>query len=372
MKTRIFAGDFAKALAAVAGTVDRRSLAPILSCVRLDLFADELTIAGTDPNQWTSAVAPCESLSASGAAIVPARDLLAFVKSIDRGSSLVCSLENGVFRVESGNGSSTFPTLPLEDWPAPAAHESASSFSIPAPLLLEVFDKVATGISTEETHYYLNGVFLHMIESGGAKKLRFVTTDGHRLMRFEIDAPASLDKLPPVIIPRKAVSEIRKLLKKQTGAVEISVCGKSTRFVFAGVELQTKNIDGSFPDYARVIPTRNDKLLTVSRKAFVENVKRVSSGLSKNSDKAVRMSIAPGKISLCMIDPERGDRETSMPASFNAPPLEIGFDGRYVLDILAALSGLNVETLFENANSPTIFADPDDSRLLCVLMPMRI
>ena len=265
MKTRIFAGDFAKALAAVAGTVDRRSLAPILSCVRLDLFADELTIAGTDPNQWTSAVAPCESLSASGAAIVPAHDLLAFVKSIDRGSSLVCSLENGVFRVESGNGSSTFPTLPLEDWPAPAAHESASSFSIPAPLLLEAFDKVATGISTEETRYYLNGVFLHMIESGGAKKLRFVTTDGHRLMRFEIDAPASLDKLPPVIIPRKAVSEIRKLLKKQTGAVEISVCGKSTRFVFAGVELQTKNIDGSFPDYARVIPTRNDKLLTVSR-----------------------------------------------------------------------------------------------------------
>ena len=372
MKTRIFAGDFAKALASVTGTIERRTKAPILSCVRLDLFADELTIVGTDLDIWTSAVAPCESLSAGGAAIVPVHDLFAFVKSIDRGSSLVCSLENGVFRVESGNGSSTFPTLPLEDWPAPAEHKAASSFSIPAPLLLEAFDKVATGISTEETRYYLNGVFLHMIESDGARKLRFVTTDGHRLMRFEIDASAISGDLPPVIIPRKAVSEMRRLLKKQTGAVEISVCGKSTRFVFAGVELQTKNIDGSFPDYVRVIPTKNDKRLTVSRKALAENVKRVSSGLSKMSDEAVRMSIAPGKISLCTIDPERGDRETSMPVSFNAPPLEIGFNGRYVLDILAALSGPNVETLFENADSPAIFADPDDSRLLCVLMPMPI
>jgi DNA polymerase-3 subunit beta len=245
------------------------------------------------------------------------------------------------------------------------------TFEVGASDLKRLIDKTRFAISTEETRYYLNGIYLHTVEIGGKLKLRAVATDGHRLARAEMDAPAGAEGMPGVIIPRKTVSELQKLVDTPDVMVTIELSDTKIRFTISGVVLTSKLIDGTFPDYQRVIPTGNDKRLVIDRDTFARAVDRVST-VSSERGRAVKISIGDGQVTLTVNNPDSGSATEELAADYTADPMEIGFNAKYLLDVAAQLGGENARFMLADAGSPTLIHDTADEDTLYVLMPMRV
>src|SRR5690606_27298758 len=244
-------------------------------------------------------------------------------------------------------------------------------FRMDSQALKNLIDKTQFAISTEETRYYLNGIYLHAHESGGQLRLRAVATDGHRLARAEIEAPAGCEGMPGIIIPRKTVSELQKLVDDPDVTVTVELSETKIRFTIGSVILTSKLIDGTFPDYERVIPTGNDKRLTIDRQSFAAAVDRVST-ISSERGRAVKLSIADGQVTLTVNNPDSGSATEEIPADYDADPLDIGFNARYLLDVAAQLTGGEARFMLADAGSPTLIQDTADEQTLYVLMPMRV
>jgi DNA polymerase-3 subunit beta len=232
-------------------------------------------------------------------------------------------------------------------------------------------EKTQFAISTEETRYYLNGIFLHTIESDSATVLRAVATDGHRLARVEMPAPPGAQGMPGIIVPRKAVAEIQKLIEDGSDEVGIELSTAKIRLTFNGVVLTSKLIDGTFPDYQRVIPSGNDKRLTVERADFAKAVDRVST-ISSERGRAVKLAINEGRLTLSVNNPDSGSATEELEVDYDAGPLDIGFNARYLLDITGQLDGDTALFRLADPGSPTLIQDRDDAPALYVLMPMRV
>ena len=245
------------------------------------------------------------------------------------------------------------------------------SFSLGAADLRTLIDRARFAISTEETRYYLNGIYLHAAKSGDVPVLRAVATDGHRLARFEMDMPEGASDLPGIIVPRKTVTELRRLLDDADGAIEIAASDTKIQFTFGGVELTSKLIDGTYPDYQRVIPSGNDKSLALESKEFAHSVDRVST-ISADKTRAVKLAVAKDKVTLSVVNPESGTATEELGATYSATGMEIGFNAKYLLDITGQIDGKEIRFLLSDAGSPTIIEDGEDKRALYVLMPMRV
>jgi DNA polymerase-3 subunit beta len=237
--------------------------------------------------------------------------------------------------------------------------------------LQNLIDRTRFAISTEETRYYLNGIYLHAAKSDGMAVLRAVATDGHRLARFEMPLPEGAADMPAVIVPRKTVGELRKLIDEIGGSVEISLSESQVRFAFGETVLTSKLIDGTFPDYERVIPAGNDKVMEVDRKVFFEAVDRVST-ISTEKSRAVKLSLGDGALTVSATSPDSGSAEESLEVGYGGEPLEIGFNSRYLLDIAQQIEGETAEFALADSASPTIVRDTADASALYVLMPMRV
>jgi len=211
------------------------------------------------------------------------------------------------------------------------------------------------------------GIFLHVIDD----QLRAAATDGHRLARVTVAKPDGADGMPDVIIPRKAVAELYRLLEELEGTVEISLSPTKIRFGLGSAILTSKLIDGTFPDYNRVIPTANDKLLKLDPKSFSAGVDRVST-IASEKTRAVKMSVDRDKVTLSVTSPENGVATEEVPADYGSDGLEIGFNARYLLDILGEIDGDTVEVHLADAAAPTLLRENDKSNALYVLMPMRV
>ena len=234
-----------------------------------------------------------------------------------------------------------------------------------------LIERTQFAISTEETRYYLNGIYFHAIESEGSLKLRAVATDGHRLARAELEAPSGAEGMPGIIIPRKTVAELQKLVDDPDIAVTIELSDTKIRFTIGSVVLTSKLIDGTFPDYQRVIPSGNDKKLTIDRQSFASAVDRVST-ISSERGRAVKLTIADGQLTLTVNNPDSGSATDELAADYDSDPIEIGFNAKYLLDITAQLSGTEAIFMLADAGSPTLVRDTGDANALYVLMPMRV
>ncbi|MEC8274952.1 MAG: DNA polymerase III subunit beta, partial [Pseudomonadota bacterium] len=237
--------------------------------------------------------------------------------------------------------------------------------------LKTLIERTRFAISTEETRYYLNGIYLHAMGEGASAVLRAVATDGHRLARFETVLPTGAADMPGVIIPRKTVGELVKLLDDSDESVRIALSDSRIEFRFSDVTLSSKLIDGTFPDYERVIPTQNDKPMTVDKASFAQAVDRVSTIASAES-RAVKLSATSGRLNLSANSPDRGQASEDIDVEYGATDIEIGFNARYLLDIATQLSGETAEFVFADAGSPTLVKDRDNAAVLYVLMPMRV
>jgi DNA polymerase-3 subunit beta len=373
MKITVERGAFLKALSHVQSVVERRNTIPILSNVLIEAAKGKLKLTATDLDIEIVESLPADVIR-NGAATAPAHMLYDIVRKLPDGAQVQAELltsEGGRLQVSAGSVRFELACLPKEDFPQMAAGALPHKFRIEAADLKQLIDKTRFAISTEETRFYLNGIYLHAAKEGKKHTLRAAATDGHRLARFELDLPEGAADMPGVIVPRKTIAELRRLLDDSEGAIDVSLSDTKIQFTNDGVELTSKLIDGTFPDYQRVIPSGNDKSLGLDAKEFAQAVDRVST-ISADKTRAVKLGISKDKLTLTVINPDSGTATEELGASYNATPIEIGFNARYLLDITSQFEGKEVRFLLADAGSPTIIEDAEDPRTLYVLMPMRV
>ena len=372
MKLTIERSALLRALGHVQSVVERRNTIPILSNVLLRAEDGKLALSATDMDLEVVASVGGQS-SRKGATTVPAHTLYDIVRKLREGAQveLDSAGDKGVLTLRSGRSTFTLACLPPEDYPFMAGGELPHNFMLSAGDLKRLIDRTRFAISTEETRYYLNGIYLHSAKSNEVAMLRAVATDGHRLARMELPLPEGAAGMPGIIVPRKTVIELRKLLDEMEQDVAIALSDTKIRFGFGATVLTSKLIDGTFPDYDRVIPTGNDRILEVECKPFAEAVDRVST-ISAEKSRAVKLTLEKGSLTLSATSAENGSANEELEVRYAAAPLEIGFNARYLLDIAEQIEGEGARFAMADAASPTVVRDTADASALYVLMPMRV
>ncbi len=367
MKATIERATLLKSLGHVQSVVERRNTIPILSNVLIEARDDgSIRLMATDLDLQVDESVPAQVASA-GATTVSAHTFFDIVRKLPEGSQVELSASEGKMQVVAGRARFNLSTLPRDDFPVISEGELPTRFELPAATLRQIIDKTRFAISSEETRYYLMGIFLHVADD----KLKAAATDGHRLARVTVDKPDGADGMPDVIIPKKCVVELRKLLDEVDGTAEVSLSPTKVRFGLGSAVLTSKLIDGTFPDYNRVIPTANDKLLKLDPKSFMAGVDRVAT-IASEKTRAVKMAVDRDKITLSVTSPENGLAVEEIAADYGSDNIEIGFNARYLMDILAQIEGDTVEVHLADAAAPTLLRENDKSNALYVLMPMRV
>jgi len=369
MKATIERAILLKSLGHVQSVVERRNTIPILSNVLIEAAGNALKLMATDLDLQIVDIAPAQ-VSEEGATTVSAHTLFDIVRKLPEGSQVELSAAEGKMSVIAGRSRFNLATLPRDDFPVIAESDLPTKFSLPAATLRQIIDKTRFAISSEETRYYLNGIFFH-VSDDPQPVLKAAATDGHRLARVTVKQPDGAAGMPDIIVPRKCVAEVRKLLDEIDGEVEINLSASKIRFGLGGAVLTSKLIDGTFPDYSRVIPTANDKLLKIDPRSFAEGVDRVAT-IASEKTRAVKMALDRDRITLSVTSPENGRAEEEVAAAYQSEPFEIGFNARYLLDILGQLDGDAIEVHLADASAPTLIRENDKSPALYVLMPMRV
>ena len=372
MKATIERATLLKGLSHVQSVVERRNTIPILSNVLIEATAEgTLKLMATDLDLQIN-----ESIAAAvdqpGATTVSAHTLFDIARKLPEGSQVQLAASEGRMSIVAGRARFSLGTLPRDDFPVIAEGELPTQFELPAETLKQIIDKTRFAISTEETRYYLNGIFLHVADGDSSNPvLKAAATDGHRLARVTLPRPEGAESMPDVIVPRKCIGELRKLLDEVDGSVGVSLSPTKIRFDLGQAILTSKLIDGTFPDYSRVIPTGNDKILKIDPRSFEEGVDRVST-IATEKTRAVKMALDRDKIILSVTSPENGTAAEEVPGEYTALGFEIGFNSRYLLDILGQLHGDTIEVHLADAAAPTLIRENDKSAALYVLMPMRV
>ena len=371
MRLRIERANLLKALNHVHRVVERRNTIPILANVLISADGGELSLKATDLDMEIVDRVPAE-VEQIGAATVPAHMLYDIVRKLPDGAEIALDSGSGqTMALTAGRARFALQMLPDSDFPDLAAGDLSVSFRIPADQLRRLIERTQFAISTEETRYYLNGIYFHVVGEGGGARLRAVATDGHRLARADVAAPEGSAGMPGVIVPRKTVGEIQKLLEDPEAEVSVSLSATKIRLTAGAVVLTSKLIDGTFPDYERVIPRANDKELKVDKADFERAVDRVST-ISADRGRAVKLSLSGDRMVLAVNNPDSGSATDEIPVDYSAEPLEIGFNSRYLLDIAAQLTGGDAVFRLADPGSPTLIEDGGDAEALYVLMPMRV
>ena len=375
MKATIERANLLRCLSHVQSVVERRNTIPILSNVLIEAAGDgTVKVMATDLDLQVVESLSAVSVDSPGAITVSAHLLFDIARKLPDGSQVSLEAADNRMVVKSGRSRFSLPTLPRDDFPMIVEGDLPTSFEISARVLSELIDRTRFAISTEETRYYLNGIFLHVSDEA-QPVLKAAATDGHRLARFTLPRPDGAEGMPDVIVPRKAVAELRKLLEESLDTnVEIDLSASKIRFTLGGengVVLTSKLIDGTFPDYSRVIPTGNDKLLKLDPRSFFEGVDRVAT-IATEKTRAVKIGLERDKVTLSVTSPDNGTAAEELAAEYGAEGLEIGFNANYLKDILSQIDGDSVELHLADAGAPTLIRQNDKSQALYVLMPMRV
>ncbi|WP_068084644.1 DNA polymerase III subunit beta [Polycladidibacter stylochi] len=372
MKATLERTELLKSLTHVHRVVERRNTIPILSNVMLQAEGGNMRLKATDLD-----LEVVETIAAMveqpGATTVPAHMIYEIVRKLPDGSQVVLetSADDTTLEIRAGRSRFALQMLPISDFPDLTAGEFSHSFTISAGAIRKLIDSTQFAISTEETRYYLNGIYVHTVETDAGMRFRAVATDGHRLAQAELEAPEGSLGMPGIIIPRKTVGEIQKLLDDPEAEVQVEISEAKIRFSMGPIVLTSKLIDGTFPDYTRVIPQNNDKDLRVDRDVFKEAVDRVST-ISSERGRAVKLAISEGKMVLTVTNPESGSATEEVLVEYGAEEMEIGFNSKYLLDIAGQLNKDTALFCLADSGSPTLIRDDGDADVLYVLMPMRV
>ena len=371
MRVTLERSNLLKSLNHVQRVVERRNTIPILSNVLLKAEDGTLMLKATDLDIEVTETTPA-AIEQTGSTTVSAHMLYDIVRKLPDGSEVMMSVtdDNGLSLI-SGRSQFRLQMLPESDFPDLTAGEFSHTFRMACDDFKTLIDRTQFAISTEETRYYLNGIYFHTVEDGGEVMLRAVATDGHRLAQAQTAAPDGSQGMPGIIVPRKAVAELQKLLEEPDTSVTIELSDTKIRFTMNQVVMTSKLIDGTFPDYNRVIPSANDKQLVVDRATFASAVDRVST-ISSDRGRAVKLSLSDGRLVLSVNNPDSGSAEEEISVGYDSEPLDIGFNSRYLLDITNQLSSSEASFMLADPGSPTLIREKGEPGALYVLMPMRV
>ncbi len=373
MKLTIERGALLRSLQHAQGVIERRTTIPILSNVLLNADGATLSLTATDMDIAIVERVPC-TVAQPGATTVPAQTLLDVVRKLPEGAELEIASggEQNQLVVRCGRSRISLATLPSEDFPVMAGGDLPHAFVVGAKALRDIIDRTRFAMSSEETRYYLNGVYVHPADGEDGEKLRIVATDGHRLARVELALPEGAAGMPGIIVPRKTVGELRKLIDDEDeDEVAITLSDTKIRIAVDTTVLTSKLIDGTFPDYDRVIPFANDKTLQVDPRNFAKAVDLVST-IATEKTRAIKLSLDDGSLVLSASSPEAGSAEEQLEVDYADGPLEIGFNSRYLLDIAQLIGDDGARFMLSDGTSPTLVRDNADPGALYVLMPMRV
>ena len=366
MKFSIVKSDLLRPLSHIYSVVEKRNTIPILSNTVIEALDGHIAFTATDME--IDIVEKIQSSTISnGKLTVSAHTLYDIVRKLPDGSEIIVSANENNLILSCGKSEFMLPTLPFDDYPIMTDISGGKSFSISSVDLQNLIDNTKFAISLEETRYYLNGIFLHQNDN----LLRAVATDGHRLAQAEINLPTGAEGMPSIIIPRKTVGELRKLLDDTEADIPITVSSNKIKFSINNCTLTSKLIDGSFPDYQRVIPKGNTKNLVISTKEFKEAVDRVST-ISIEKSRAVKLSLSKNNLILKVYSHDSGNASEEMEVSFEYDSMEIGFNSKYLLDIALQIQGKDIQFSLSDSSSPALITDPEQEGIIFVLMPMRV
>lgn len=357
--------DLARLLAPTQKIVEKRNTIPILSTVRLIATGGKLTATMTDLDMSIEASVPAEG----DLKVCVDANLLAAIVSKAAGDEIEITPQDNAIVVKSGRNRSTLHTLPVDDFPTLDAGKFTTEFETD---LSELLAPCQFAMSSEETRYYLNGIYLHAVEDGDYY-LRAVATDGHRLSRNSVLLPDGVDTaeiFTGIIVPRKTVGMIPK------GVVRVRLSSTKIQFETADADgnatvLTSKLIDGTFPDYQRVIPSGNDKIVTFDVPAMKQAAERVSV-VSSERGRAIKLSFADNQAVLAVSNPDAGSATEEIAVAYEGEPIEIGFNAAYLGEVVSVFPAGDVRMALADSGSPTVFTSEAAEGLLCVLMPMRV
>lgn len=374
MKFKADRATLLKALGHIQSVAEKRNTIPILANTLIRVDGGGLGFTATDME-----IAVVEEVAADpardGATTAPAATLYEIVRKLPEGAQVELDHPGGdaPMALRAGRYATSLVTLPVDDFPSMTAGQLPHRFRLPAGALQKLIDRTRFAISTEETRYYLNGIYLHAADGPDGRVLRAVATDGHRLARVEEPLPEGAGSMPGVIVPRKTVAELRKLLDEEEGDVEVGLSDTRIQFRAGAITLTSKLIDGTFPEYERVIPRDNDKVLRVGKKDFSDAVGRVAA-ISSERSRPVKLALDRDLLVLSAASPDQGTASEELDGErvrYDAGPLEIGFQARYLNDITDQIAG-EVEFHFSDGAAPTVVRDAENASALYVLMPMRV
>ena len=372
MKFTIERAVLLKTLSHVQSIVEKRNTIPVLSNVKIEAMEDGISFKATDMDTEITEVVDAKT-SETGATTAPAHMLYDIVRKLSDGTDVEITFpdEKGQLTIASGKSKFALSTIGVEDFPVISGDKLPTNFVMAKEELKDVIDRTQFAVSTEETRYYLNGIYVHAKNEGETKVLRVVATDGHRLACVESPLPQGAENMNGVIIPRKTVGEVRKLLDDTKAEnIDVSLSENKIRFTMEDITLTSKLIDGTYPDYERVIPTDNDKVLELGVKPLAEAVDRVS--VVAERTRAIKVITNPNHITITTSSPDLGSAQEEVEAKYDSESLEIGYNFRYLLDILNEIKGDTVRISFADGSSPSVIHDTSDSSAIYVLMPMRV
>lgn len=374
MKFTIERAALLKSLSHVQNVVERRHTNPLLSNVKITAKAGEgegIVLNATD-NELEISENTAAKVETAGSVTASAHKLYEIVRKLPEGAQVefAQNVEKAQLNISAGRARFVLATMAGEDFPTIADGEMTHSFTLSAQDLQDLIEHTSFAVSTDETRYYLNGIYLHEAVSKEDKILRAVATDGHRLACAESALPEGAAGMPGVIVPRKAIGELSKLLSEESGEVKVALSSYKIQFVFGALVLTSLLIEGTYPDYERVIPLENDKILEVEAAALMAAVDRVA--VVSEKSRAVRLSVSKDLVVVSAANAEEGSARDELEAKFDAEGVEVGFNYVYLLDVLRQIKGGLVRIAFLDSASPTVLTDLSDPSVLFVLMPMRV
>ena len=376
MKLTIERAALLKALGHVQSVVERRNTIPILSNVLLSATQGELALSATDLDMEIADRVPAQ-VDAGGDVTAPAHTLFEIVRELPEGAdvSLIFTGDDPRLEVRAGRSKFNLPVLPAGDFPVMSPDGLYDPVAIGTADRVRLIDKTRFAMSTQETRYYLNGLYLHVVVEGGDRKLRAVATDGLRLALAEMPAPDGFSAAG-VIVPRKTVGEARRLMDDAEQTIDLSVSAQKVCFGFGRAALTSKVIDGSFPAYQGVLPLENTRVLSVDNALLTAAVRRVAT-IATDQSRAVRLLIESGHMTLSVRNMDASQAVEELEIGYEGEAFEIGFNARYMLDVAAQIGGETIEFRFaeriggRDGLDPTLVLDPSDAGVKYVLVPLR-
>lgn len=370
MRINIERAALLAALDRVRSVVETRNTIPILSNVLLEVDGGQLSLTATDLDMEARAVAFTTDLATeSGQITVPVGTFYDIVRKLPLGAevSLSYSGDDPRLVVRAGRSKFNLPVLPAGDFPIFGATGLPAETTFPAASLIKLVDMVGFCMSTEETRYYLNGLYFHVADG----RVRAVSTDGHRLALCDVDLPEGFAPPAGVIIPRKTIKELRRMIDG-VETVTVQISEQKIRFTTPnGAALSSKVIDGSFPDYMRVIPRDNDKIVKVDPALLQAAVDRVAT-ISGEKSRAAKFGFGTDMVTVTVRNMDAGVAVEEVELEYTGEPVELGFNARYVLDVMGKMKGVSCRLDIGDPVAPCLVLDESDPDVKFVLMPLRV